>query len=140
MRALRTMAIGFGVFVVGSWCPPVWAGAKPDAEELVIVGEEIFQRRWVANDPRSRTGDGLGPVYNAASCLACHNQKGPGGGGGMESNVEILTPIVSTGNARPSACITNITSTALPSRPPCALGNGKASSPSSAYRAQTAVL
>jgi CxxC motif-containing protein (DUF1111 family) len=31
-------------------------------------------------------GDGLGPVFNARSCAACHFQGGVGGGGGIEHN------------------------------------------------------
>lgn len=54
-------------------------------------GRELFARRWRPNDPRSRGGDGLGPVYNADSCLACHFQGGPGGSGPVESNVTIVT-------------------------------------------------
>src|SRR5262249_1780110 len=36
-------------------------------------------------------GDGLGPVFNASSCVACHNQGGPGGGGGLKQNVTMFT-------------------------------------------------
>jgi len=32
-------------------------------------------------------GDGVGPVFNARSCVACHNQGGVGGGGGRAQNV-----------------------------------------------------
>jgi CxxC motif-containing protein (DUF1111 family) len=45
-------------------------------------------------------GDGLGPVYNATSCVACHNQGGTGGGGPSRRNVQILTPIA-VGGANP---------------------------------------
>ena len=38
-------------------------------------------RSWAPKDPRSHGGDGLGPVFNAQSCLDCHDQGGPGGGG-----------------------------------------------------------
>src|SRR5207248_1636932 len=38
-------------------------------------------------DRLSPDGDGLGPVFNARSCVACHNQARPGGGGGVEHNV-----------------------------------------------------
>ncbi|MDC6679389.1 hypothetical protein OEZ78_28405, partial [Leclercia adecarboxylata] len=31
-------------------------------------------------------GDGLGPVFNAKSCVACHFQGGVGGGGANEHN------------------------------------------------------
>ena len=42
--------------------------------------------QWVANDPRAH-GDGLGPVFNANSCVACHFQGGVGGGGDSAHNV-----------------------------------------------------
>jgi len=64
--------------------PPEIAFTAPD-------GEELFSREWVRNDPRSAHGDGLGPLYNATSCVACHNQAGIGGGGGKSANV-ILHP------------------------------------------------
>ncbi len=36
-------------------------------------------------------GDGLGPVFNANSCLACHRQGGAGGSGPFETNVNLFT-------------------------------------------------
>ena len=46
-------------------------------------------------------GDGLGPVYNDSSCVACHNQGGTGGGGSSGKNVDIITataaPMATTG-------------------------------------------
>lgn len=56
-----------------------------------ISGEEIFRREWLVNDPRSHGGDGLGPVFNESSCVACHNQGGVGGAGPIDKNVELLT-------------------------------------------------
>jgi CxxC motif-containing protein (DUF1111 family) len=41
----------------------------------------------------SHNGDGLGPVFNEASCVACHNQGGSGGGGSLRRNVELVTPL-----------------------------------------------
>ncbi len=58
--------------------------AKPD-------GKELFAREWLPHDPRSPRGDGLGPVFNDTSCVACHNQGGAGGGGPASKNVHILT-------------------------------------------------
>ena len=53
-------------------------------------GEELFHRDWskVASD-ESRSG--LGPMYNAVSCVACHKQGGAGGGGNNQHNVHLLT-------------------------------------------------
>ena len=39
----------------------------------------------------SHGGDGLGPVYNDSSCVACHNLGGSGGGGAASKNVDIIT-------------------------------------------------
>ena len=54
--------------------------------ELQQAGRELFVRRWTANDPQAH-GDGLGPVFNATSCVACHFQGGVGGGGDAAHNV-----------------------------------------------------
>lgn len=65
------------------------ASAKQEA--TAISGEEIFLREWIPNDPRSHGGDGLGPVFNDSSCVACHNQGGAGGGGAASKNVNIVS-------------------------------------------------
>ena len=52
---------------------------------------ELFERLWVKNDPRGHGGDGLGPVFNGQSCVACHNLGGSGGAGTVGSNIEIAT-------------------------------------------------
>ena len=57
----------------------------------VARGREIFFREWVANDPRSHGGDGLGPMFNDTSCVACHALGGPGGAGPAGKNALILT-------------------------------------------------
>jgi CxxC motif-containing protein (DUF1111 family) len=50
----------------------------------------LFAHEWTVGDPKSARGDGLGPVYNEHSCLACHNLGGAGGAGTNEKNVSIL--------------------------------------------------
>jgi CxxC motif-containing protein (DUF1111 family) len=67
---------------------------KPDP---VAVGAEIFNREWVAADPRSHGGDGLGPVYNDSSCVACHNAGGSGGAGPISKNIDILSASLNLG-------------------------------------------
>ena len=54
-------------------------------------GRELFTREWLPNDSRAHGGDGLGPVFNDSSCVACHNQGGIGGGGAASKNVDIVT-------------------------------------------------
>jgi CxxC motif-containing protein (DUF1111 family) len=50
------------------------------------AGLELFNHDWKPNDPLA-SGDGLGPVYNAQSCVACHFQGGVGGSGDNAHNV-----------------------------------------------------
>ncbi|APW59508.1 di-heme oxidoredictase family protein [Paludisphaera borealis] len=64
------------------------AAVKPDP---IAVGYEIFNREWMPNDPRGHGGDGLGPVYNDTSCVACHNAGGGGGGGPNSKNIDVLS-------------------------------------------------
>jgi len=60
---------------------------KPTARESVrIEGHTLFVRDWQPNDELAH-GDGLGPVFNATSCAACHFQGGIGGAGPNEFNV-----------------------------------------------------
>lgn len=54
---------------------------------MVQAGQTLFLHSWKAQDPFSAGGDGLGPVFNADSCVACHRQGGVGGAGGVEHNV-----------------------------------------------------
>ena len=51
----------------------------------------LFAKDWAPNDPRSHGGDGLGPVYNETSCVACHGQGAPGGAGPENKNVVLVT-------------------------------------------------
>lgn len=70
---------------------PTCEDAAPTAPAAdVHAGRELFQRNWLRDDPRSYDGDGLGPVSNASSCAACHNQGGAGGAGSR--NVEVAQP------------------------------------------------
>jgi CxxC motif-containing protein (DUF1111 family) len=62
-------------------------GSGPTASVAEIAaGQELFEHEWTSSDPLAH-GDGLGPVYNARSCAACHFQGGLGGGGALEHNV-----------------------------------------------------
>ena len=69
-----------GSMIVGSGLAPA-APAKGKAVDEIALGREIFNREWLPSDARSHGGDGLGPVYNDSSCVACHNSGGSGGGG-----------------------------------------------------------
>src|SRR4029079_6257517 len=54
--------------------------------QMQDAGPGLFLHQWTANDPQAH-GDGLGPVFNANSCVACHFQGGIGGGGDVAHNV-----------------------------------------------------
>src|SRR5207249_1199280 len=71
--------------------PAVKAAATKASSSSHISGKELFLREWISGDPRSHGGDGLGPVFNDSSCVACHNQGGPGGGGAASNNVDIIS-------------------------------------------------
>jgi CxxC motif-containing protein (DUF1111 family) len=67
------------------------SGGKVQA--LARLGEELFNREWAPRDARSPGGDGLGPLYNEKSCIACHHLGAAGGAGPSTKNIMILTVI-----------------------------------------------
>ena len=80
----------------GRWrLPPRWRPARPILRREIAArwGGEFLARTWLAKDTRCHGGDGLGPVYNATSCVDCHNQGGPGGGGPADRNVQLAAGI-----------------------------------------------
>lgn len=54
------------------------------------LGRALFVQEWV-HDASSTRGDGLGPLFNDTSCVACHNLGGAGGAGPRTKNVELVT-------------------------------------------------
>jgi CxxC motif-containing protein (DUF1111 family) len=87
-RSLFTWGTVIGVAAVGLWVwspglPIIW-GPSASAKDIA-AGRELFEHEWTPNDPLAH-GDGLGPVYNAKSCAACHFQGGLGGGGAVTHN------------------------------------------------------
>ncbi len=79
------VSLGAGLCLVCFFWPGLSAlqarRVKPEAD-----GRTLFEHEWTQNDPLA-DGDGLGPVYNARSCVACHFQGGVGGAGSNECNV-----------------------------------------------------
>jgi CxxC motif-containing protein (DUF1111 family) len=67
------------------------ARADAPSRETIAQGRDLFLREWTPGDERSHGGDGLGPVYNDSSCVACHNAGAPGGAGPSSKNVDILS-------------------------------------------------
>ncbi len=61
-------------------------------------GRELFVRDWSRSDSKPAPGgDGLGPMYNAVSCVACHELWGIGGAGDVGKNVRLLHLIGANG-------------------------------------------
>jgi CxxC motif-containing protein (DUF1111 family) len=84
-RGLIGLGVGVGAVVVG-WA--VWGSAGPSADaETIAQGRDLFLHEWQVNDKLAGEGDGLGPVFNARSCAACHTQGGVGGAGPNSANV-----------------------------------------------------
>ena len=80
-----------------------WHKARPQAFEpsMAQAGEVLFKHDWTVNDPLANGGDGLGPVFNATSCVACHDQGGVGGSGGLKHNVTVFTVRLDAGGGKP---------------------------------------
>ncbi len=88
--AALAFGLGFPLVIAGGALSE--EPSRASSEQLKL-GLELFTREWKPNDPRCHGGDGLGPVYNETSCLACHGQGGPGGAGPAGMNVEVISAI-----------------------------------------------
>jgi CxxC motif-containing protein (DUF1111 family) len=108
----------------------VWSAApvrtEPDKRDPVAIGYEIFNREWLPNDARSHGGDGLGPVYNDSSCVACHNAGGPGGAGPISKNIDLLSAALA------STSVVNFTREQMPPSPSASKTPATAKAPADA--------
>jgi hypothetical protein len=81
-RVRAVIVLGVGLCLACFFWPGLSVlRAKPEAD-----GRALFEHEWTENDSLA-DGDGLGPVYNARSCVACHYQGGVGGAGNDKCNV-----------------------------------------------------
>ena len=77
---------------------------RPKTDVLASeAGRDLFLHDWTPGDPLAARGDGLGPVFNASSCAACHQQGGIGGSGSQEHNVTVFTRAPKPGAGIPTA-------------------------------------
>ncbi|HEV3164095.1 MAG TPA: di-heme oxidoredictase family protein [Isosphaeraceae bacterium] len=100
LRGLKSTVVAVGAGLLAPLTPvsPVLAG-EPRAvstEAPVERGKMLFHHVWSPNDPLSN-GDGLGPVFNERSCVACHNLGGSGGAGANSKNVQLLGAVLLPG-------------------------------------------
>ncbi len=54
------------------------ADLDASARERFFHGRSLFQQMWVVTPSRQAEVDGLGPLYNRLSCVACHPGNGRG--------------------------------------------------------------
>ncbi len=54
------------------------ANIKPETRRAFSVGNSFFNENWVAAPASAAARDGLGPLFNARSCSACHLFDGRG--------------------------------------------------------------
>ena len=88
--AFMAGAVLWGVAVLGVGGLQA-ADAGKSSPDRRAQGRELFEREWLPGDSRTHGGDGLGPVFNDSSCIACHNLGGNGGAGPASKNVDIIS-------------------------------------------------
>jgi len=88
--------IGIGVLAIVAATAKAWTNRV--TPQTIAAGKVLFEHEWTVDDPLAG-GDGLGPVYNATSCVACHFQGGVGGGGPNQHNVNAFE-VVPVGERR----------------------------------------
>ncbi len=81
----------------------VLSGQSADGPNAEPDGSELFVRNWLPNDTRAHGGDGLGPMFNESSCVACHNLGGIGGGGASDKNIDLINLASLTTRSRATA-------------------------------------
>jgi CxxC motif-containing protein (DUF1111 family) len=61
--------------------PPPYAQLSASQRESYDLGHALLNTQWVAaGTPQAERRDGLGPLFNAAACDACHNEGARGQG------------------------------------------------------------
>ncbi|MDP6189282.1 MAG: di-heme oxidoredictase family protein [Gammaproteobacteria bacterium] len=59
-------------------------GLSAEQEELFFLGRSFANVPWVEAPAATTARDGLGPLFNANTCVACHTKNGAGGGYGPQ--------------------------------------------------------
>ena len=68
----RVIAAMFALLAAASFAMAAGAVASPSLDEA--IGKRLFERNWVSAPSSTKSDDGLGPLYDAPSCAACHVQ------------------------------------------------------------------
>ena len=97
-QALSADVLVGGKATVDPHHPPAhMSPVKSDAAQ-VDLGRSIFEIQWVATGtPGIAARTGVGPLFNAAACTACHNRGGQGHGpaGGGQAPVALVMQLES---------------------------------------------
>lgn len=75
---IRVLVLSLGI-VTGASAQDMEGGGINATPLDRAVGRALFERLWVQSPSSTHASDGLGPLYVARSCAACH----PNGGGGQ---------------------------------------------------------
>src|SRR5688572_12115187 len=67
-----------------------WSHAAAATPEQISRGQQLFTQEFVST-PLNENGDGLGPVFNHNSCVACHRAGGVGGAGDHRFNARTFS-------------------------------------------------
>ncbi len=54
------------------------ANIQRETRRLFVVGNSFFNENWIIAPASAQARDGLGPLFNARSCSACHTKDGRG--------------------------------------------------------------
>lgn len=84
-QARRLALFAFAAFVSGTGANSARAASPAD----LAAGRALFEKQWVATNPTIQS-DGLGPLFNGNSCVACHHQGGVGGSGDARFNARTI--------------------------------------------------
>lgn len=86
-RFSTAVLVGMGCAVIGSVA--LWSQTEAASQSASLksfgaldmdfqLGEALFERPWVSAPASTLAADGLGPLFNARSCVACHADGGRG--------------------------------------------------------------
>ncbi|MFK8112474.1 MAG: di-heme oxidoredictase family protein [Rubripirellula sp.] len=75
----------FCIAVACGWSANVLAVSPGTIQQ----GRTLFERNWPTGNP-TISSDGLGPLFNGTSCVACHHQGGVGGSGDARFNAQAI--------------------------------------------------
>lgn len=89
-RGRRWARAWAAIMLSGFAALPAGAQSQRGRDGTSNAGRELFTREWDAS-PTRHGGDGLGPLFNATSCAACHHLGGVGGGGSRGESVSALS-------------------------------------------------